>query len=166
LSAVIAAAFGVIGLVGLKIPYGDARGAEVTAPSLVHPSPSVAGRPTLSPDAAPTANPGPDPSRPPSPGSGPETSPAVPATRTVAGSREPAADYGHVQVRITMVGSELTDITVLEVTSSPKKAVREAPTILIEEALAAQSADIDNVSGATYTSEAFKESLRSALEEA
>jgi uncharacterized protein with FMN-binding domain len=165
LSAVIAAAVGVIGLVGLKIPYSDVRDPDLAAPGPVDPSP-IADPPTRSPGATPEATSGPDPSRQPSPGPATQTTPAEPETRSVAGSREPAADYGYVQVQVTMDGSRLTEIILLEVTSSPRKAVREAPAILIEEALAAQSADIDNVSGATYTSEAFKQSLRSALEDA
>jgi uncharacterized protein with FMN-binding domain len=39
-----------------------------------------------------------------------------------------------------------------------------AELILQQEALAAQSAQIDTVSGATYTSESYKESLQSALD--
>jgi uncharacterized protein with FMN-binding domain len=166
LSAVIAAAVGVIGLVGLKIPYSDVRDPDLAAPGPVEPSPTTDRPPTPAPDATPEGTSGPDPSRQPSPGPATQTTPAEPETRTVAGSREPAADYGYVQVQVTIDGSRLTEIILLEVTSSPRKAVREAPAILIEEALAAQSADIDNVSGATYTSEAFKESLRSALEDA
>ncbi len=165
LSAVIAAACGVIGLVVLKTPHGDVLpDSGVAAPD--------PGDPDASADAA-TPAPGatattggvlrPAPTGEPAPEETTGTTPDQPTTRTVVGSREAAADHGYVQVEITMAGSELTDITLLEVTTSPKKAVRDAPGILIEEALEAQSADIDNVSGATYTSEAFKDSLRSAL---
>jgi uncharacterized protein with FMN-binding domain len=66
-------------------------------------------------------------------------------------------------VKIEMTGTRLTDIIMLEVTSEPNGAARRAPTTLIQEALSAQSADIANVSRATYTSEAFKASLRNAL---
>ena len=159
LSAVIAAAFGVIGLVGLKIPHGDVRSADVAAPGQVDPT---AGGQATPPSPGVTSGPAPSPS--PDPAPGPST--AGPPSRTVTGSREAAADYGYVQVQITVAGSELTGITLLEVTDSPKKQVRDAPAILVEEALAAQSADIDNVSGATYTSEAFKQSLSSALDDA
>ncbi|MGC0371044.1 FMN-binding protein [Microbacterium sp. SLBN-111] len=38
--------------------------------------------------------------------------------------------------------------------------------ILVQETLSAQSADIDMVSGATYTSTGYKKSLQSALDEA
>ena len=38
--------------------------------------------------------------------------------------------------------------------------------ILHSEALQAQSAQIDTVSGATYTSEAYRESLQSAIDHA
>ena len=38
--------------------------------------------------------------------------------------------------------------------------------VLTQEALAASSADIDNVSGATYTSDGYKASLQSALDAA
>ena len=43
---------------------------------------------------------------------------------------------------------------------------RRAEPILREEALRARSADVDVVSGATYTSESWKESLQAAIEAA
>jgi hypothetical protein len=151
-------AFGVVGLVGLKIPHGDVGDRDAIGPAPVEPSPTVGDR------SRPSATAGTDPDPSPPPGSAAE--PTGPVTRTITGSREAAGDYGYVQVRITMVGSEMTEIILLEVTDSPKRAVRQAPEILIEEALAAQSADIEDVSGATYTSGAFKLSLESALDEA
>lgn len=144
-SVTIAAAVGVVGLVGLKLPYGDVRDAALAPPTQV-------GHGRLGVPVTPGTGPSPGPSDP------PELT-----TRTVTGSRVAAGDYGYVQVQVTLAGPEVTEITFLEVATSPKRQVREAPGTLVQEALAAQSADIDNVSGATYTSEAFKESLRSAL---
>jgi uncharacterized protein with FMN-binding domain len=78
-------------------------------------------------------------------------------------------DYGPVQVRITLTGGKLTAVTVLQV---PQESPRDqeiagfAVPQLTQEALAAQSAHIDAVSGATYTSEGYVQSLQSALDKA
>lgn len=77
--------------------------------------------------------------------------------------------FGAVQVQVTVSGGTITDVTALHLTDKEGKSVsisnRAAP-ILREEALAAQSAAIANVSGATYTSDAYISSLQSALDQA
>lgn len=172
--AIIGVAFAVMGLVGLKVPQDQLLGTEAVATGPVDPSAGAAPSTSVPPSSAPSGpadapsagatDPPPDPSPEPAPASSEAAPP--PETRTFAGSRERAAEFGFVQVEITMVGSELTEVTMLEVTSRPNGAAREAPPILIQEALVAQSADIGNVSQATYTSDAFKASLRYALDQA
>ncbi len=76
--------------------------------------------------------------------------------------------YGVVQVRVTLVGSHLTDVTALSLPQgghSSDVSSYAAP-ILRKEALAAQSANIDAVSGASYTSAGYARSLQSALDAA
>lgn len=82
-----------------------------------------------------------------------------------------AADtqFGPVQVRATVSGGKLTDIAVLQVPDSGRyeeQIVSVALPILRSEALSKQSANIDIVSGATFTSQGYSQSLQSALDQA
>ncbi len=77
--------------------------------------------------------------------------------------------YGPVQVQITVSGGKLTDVTALQLTNDGGRSVmisQQAAPILRQEALQAQSAQIQAVSGATFTSEAYITSLQSALDQA
>jgi uncharacterized protein with FMN-binding domain len=77
--------------------------------------------------------------------------------------------WGPVQVTITVAGSKITDVAV---PTYPNGNHRDqeinayALPILTQETLSAQSADIDTVSGATVTSDGYKESLQAALDAA
>jgi uncharacterized protein with FMN-binding domain len=82
-----------------------------------------------------------------------------------------AADtqFGPVQVRITVSGGKLADITVLQVPDNGRyeqQIVSQALPILRSEALSNQNANINVVSGATYTSQGYAQSLQSALNQA
>ncbi|MFJ8108616.1 FMN-binding protein [Streptomyces sp. NPDC096132] len=77
--------------------------------------------------------------------------------------------WGPVQVRITVVDGKITDVTAVTYPQdNPRDQEINAYAVpqLRSEALAAQSADIDTVSGATYTSEGYRQSLQSALDSA
>ncbi|MFI7502196.1 FMN-binding protein [Streptomyces sp. NPDC049687] len=76
--------------------------------------------------------------------------------------------YGNVQVRITVANGKITKAEAVQAPSggtSTQKTELSVPK-LNQEAVAAGSADIDSVSGATYTSEGYKKSLQSALDKA
>jgi hypothetical protein len=77
--------------------------------------------------------------------------------------------WGPVQVEITVVNGKLTDIQALQLPSGDRRSAsissRAEPT-LRSQALQAQSASIDGVSGATYTSTAYARSLQAALDSA
>src|SRR3954451_14026839 len=85
-------------------------------------------------------------------------------TGTVADTR-----WGPVQVQITVADGSITDVAVVQYPNSNSKDeeinARALP-ILIQETLKAQSASIDMVSGATYTSDGYVTSLQSALDQA
>ncbi|WP_076260309.1 FMN-binding protein [Intrasporangium flavum] len=101
-------------------------------------------------------------------GAGSTPKPAAPKPRTVDGGVA-STQYGNVQVSITVTGSNITDVTALHLTDSSGHSARisaYAAPILRKEALAKQSAQIDMVSGATYTSEAYQQSLQSAIDAA
>jgi uncharacterized protein with FMN-binding domain len=72
-------------------------------------------------------------------------------------------------VQITVAGGKVTTATVLQVPDQDRRDQminRMAVPILDSEAVAAQSAKIDAVSGATVTSDAYAESLESAIAQA
>ena len=77
--------------------------------------------------------------------------------------------YGPVQVRITERGGRLVNVVAVQLPGadqhSQQIAAYAAP-ILQSEALKADSARIDVVSGATYTSDGYAQSLQSALDNA
>ena len=77
--------------------------------------------------------------------------------------------YGPVQVEITTAGGAITKVSVLQYPSGDPRDDQingYALPILVQEAMDAQGANIDMVSGATYTSEGYLQSLQSALDQA
>jgi len=101
-------------------------------------------------------------------------------TLTAAGSTSGYADgtytggdenayYGRVQVQVTIASHQVTSVKVLDFPQDRRTSRyinSQALPILKREVIAAQSADIDTVSGATLTSEAFIKSLGGALAQA
>jgi uncharacterized protein with FMN-binding domain len=76
--------------------------------------------------------------------------------------------YGDVQVRITSSGGRITQVTAVRLPSGDGRSQEIssfAGPQLAQQALAAQSANIDGVSGATYTSESYRASLQSAIDQ-
>ncbi len=135
--------------------HGPVAPVGSTVPGASSPAPVVA---TPAPLAGGTAGPAstPQPSKVASKGNG---------TFTGAAVQEP---FGQVQVQITMSAGKLTDVTVLQMSTHGRSGFisQSAAPILHDEAVAAQSANIDLVSGATYTSDAYAQSLQSALDQA
>ncbi len=77
--------------------------------------------------------------------------------------------WGPVQVQLAVSGSTITNVTILQYPHSNGTDVQIANYSLpklIQETLDTQSASISMVSGATYTSNGYKESLQSALDQA
>lgn len=90
------------------------------------------------------------------------------AARTVTGS---VADtqYGPMQVQLTLAGQRITKVTVLQRTDTGEQSNEidsAAIPKLTSETLTAQSARIDAVSGASYTSSGYIQALQSALDKA
>ncbi|MER6180379.1 FMN-binding protein [Streptomyces sp. NPDC001652] len=83
------------------------------------------------------------------------------AARTVDG---PAVntEKGTVQVQVTFEGDEISAVKMLQQPNHPQTTA--AVPKLIAQTLEAQSADIDTVSGATITSDGYKESLQAAID--
>jgi uncharacterized protein with FMN-binding domain len=94
------------------------------------------------------------------------TSRAAPVTRQATG---PVVrnEYGPVQVRVTVRGTRIVDVAALQLPSAEQRSrelsARAAP-LLRQRVLQAQSAQIDAVSGATFTSGSYVQSLQAALD--
>lgn len=105
----------------------------------------------------------------------PNTDPATPAPTpvgpidgTYVGAPEDTV-YGVVQVQITVAGGRVTDVTPLQLTDFGGRSVQisnYATPILHDEVIASQSANVNAVSGATYTTEGYLASVQSALDKA
>jgi uncharacterized protein with FMN-binding domain len=95
------------------------------------------------------------------PTTAPSTSDSANATVTTQGTAE-SGNYGTVQVQVTFTGSRMTAVTLLQAPDDGR-ALTALPR-LQEEAMKAQSADIDTVTGATETSESYKTSLQAAID--
>ena len=123
-----------------------------------HPLATPAGGP---PSAALTGGSGPTTSAPPNPSkAGTSTSYVGTAVDT---------RYGVVQVKVSLAARKITDVSFVQLTAFDGRSQQinsQAAPILLQETLTAQSARIDGVSGASYTSQGYEQSLQSALDRA
>ena len=79
------------------------------------------------------------------------------------------AYYGSVQVSVTITSGKITAVKFLQYPNTHSTSVyinQQAMPYLQQEAIQAQSANVQLISGATYTSQAFIQSLSSALAKA
>jgi uncharacterized protein with FMN-binding domain len=121
--------------------------ATSTDPSAAQPTPSGSSTATPSPTtAAPTS--------------------AAGAAKTITGDAI-STRYGNVQVQVSFAGTTITKVAVLQV---PDQGGRDqeitgySVPILNKEVLQSQSAKVDSVSGATYTSDGYLRSVQSAID--
>lgn len=121
------------------------------------PSADVAqASPTPTPSAAPSGNPTPSPT------------PSGPKDGTYTG-QDVQTQFGDVQVKVTISGGKITDVQPLQLPfDRPRSAEisQAAAPMLHDEVLQAQSAQIDLLGGATFTSDAYAQSVQSALNQA
>jgi uncharacterized protein with FMN-binding domain len=141
---------------------------ESSAPPSAPLSSTAAAAPTSQAVAPPPTPPKPSvPATPKTPSRTP-TPAAKPASATFLGSSVRTA-YGPVQVKITYAGGRVTSVVAVRLPSGNSRDAEinnYAVPILIRETLTAQSANINAVSGATYTSDGYVQSLQSALDAA
>lgn len=91
---------------------------------------------------------------------------AAAATGTATGPNEQFG-YGELTVRVTVQGGRITSVTVPSLqTAEPRsqQISEQAIPTLTSEVISAQSLSINAVSGATYTSDAYAQSLQAALD--
>jgi uncharacterized protein with FMN-binding domain len=152
--AVPAAIITVVGLGALATFKSAAPG--VVKSTGAHPRTRASTVPATAP-SRPSSHSGPVPKAPPASAS---------TTRTATGDVI-ENQYGPVQVRVTLRGNQIVSVDAVQLPSDRARSAEisdQAGPLLQQEALQAQSARIDTVSGATYTSESYAQSLQSALD--
>jgi uncharacterized protein with FMN-binding domain len=93
---------------------------------------------------------------------------AIAGRRTVDGAVV-GTRFGSVQVEVTLDGTTIIDVAAIQLPAGDRRTNQISAyvePILRSEALQAQSANIDGISGATYTSNAYARSLQAALDSA
>jgi len=136
--------------------------------------------PTTATTARPTTTSAPPVTVPPT-STPPTTAPTTTTTTTAPSSATTTMDspvftasygfetYGPVQVRLTLQGHRIVDAVALQTPSGHARSVQinsRAVPILRQEVLTAQSAQIDTVSGATATSQAYAQCIQAILDQA
>jgi len=171
----VATAAGIAGVLSFhttsaRLAVGSIPGASATAPSSSTTAGSSGGRSTSG--ASPPPQPKPNP---PSTGTPQTTSPTVPPTTpTTAPSTSRHAtgssvnyNYGVLSVSVTVTGKKISKIGIASLDDGgnfrSQSIDQQSIPILEQQALQAQSANIQGVSGASYTSAGFQQSLQSAL---
>lgn len=79
------------------------------------------------------------------------------------------AFYGPLQVQATISGGRITNVSFLQAPNDNSNSIainQQADPMLAQEAIQAQSANVDIISGATASSQAFVQSMQSALNQA
>ena len=77
--------------------------------------------------------------------------------------------FGTVQVQAVISGGKITDVVAVKLTDADRKSVaisQQVAPMVRSEVLTAQSAKVANISGGTYTTQAYLQSLQSALDAA
>jgi uncharacterized protein with FMN-binding domain len=189
LAGLLAAVAGVVAARSATLPStthtvnlagGRGGGPATTAPGS---STTVSGASTTASAATPspgsTANPG---------GSGSGSAPATPsategpsatptttkapatttATRRTIDGQVVEIPYGPIQVSVTFDGTRIVDVKPLEIPQDGRSLyiASQAMPMLRQEVLAAQSAQIDVISGASWDSQAYAQSVQSAIDKA
>lgn len=168
--ALMATLTGLVLLFSYRTSLGEGTETAAALPATT-PAPASAQRAT--PSASPSTSAAPSAAASGSPSAAATPAPAAPAPTgfadgTYTGSAANTR-FGPVQVQITVSGGVVTDVQVPVYPSEngrDQQINSRAVPILVKETLAAQSTDIDMVSGATYTSNGYLSSLQSALDEA
>jgi uncharacterized protein with FMN-binding domain len=164
--AVVATLLGVVALATFKSSPGVPGKSAAALPGKRSGAVAAARpRSTTTTPSAPPATRGSTPAT--NPGTSPPATSAN-ATRTIDG--DPFDNqYGTVQVRVTLRGHQITDVTPLQMPVDRQRSAeisQQAAPLLLQEVLQAQSAQINIVGGASYTSQSYAQSLQSALDRA
>jgi uncharacterized protein with FMN-binding domain len=150
--AVASTIAGLIGLLSFQTHAGSAAAGSLPAATL-GPGPSLV---TPSARTGTAAGPGPSPAS------------AGPGAVTTLGQTV-HNQFDTIQVKIVTVRGRIRSVAFAKLVGDEQLSDlinAHAGPLLLERTLIAQSADIDAVSGATYTSDGYRQSLQSALDQA
>lgn|SRR3954451_6318 len=164
LAALAITAVALILLISFKVPDEPVLDRTTGNVAIVEPSAAPGATATPRVTAVPGSNATPAPAATTGSGSG---SSGSSASATVDGPVV-STRFGPVQVEVVVAGGKVSDVVALQLPSGRRSGQIStySEPILHDEALQAQSASIDTVSGATYTSEAYAKSLQAALDQA
>ncbi|HEV2012976.1 MAG TPA: FMN-binding protein [Candidatus Dormibacteraeota bacterium] len=154
--ALITTAIAVVLLFSFKTP-AQAR-PRTPAADLAQATPTTTASPTPSDSSGTTPTPTPTPSN-----AGPTYKDGQYTGRDVVNQ------FGDTQVKVTISGGRITDVQPLQLPFDRQRSAeisQYAAPLLHDEVLQAQSAQIDSLSGATYTSDAYAQSVQAALDQA
>ena len=163
LLSILGTVAGVAALLGFKT-HSPVAGGALPAAAL----PGTSTTPAANPPSTPSPSSSPSSSRSSSPAPSHSSSAAGTGTRNLVGQAV-QTQYGVVQVEATVQGTKITNVRFLQLTAYDDRSQMinsEAAPILLQETLSAQSSNIDGVSGASYTSAGYVQSLQSALDQA
>jgi uncharacterized protein with FMN-binding domain len=183
LSAIVTTAFALILLLSFKTPSTGGLAASTTSNTAIvgqPTTPSTTTTGTTTDTSGTTTTDGPTTTDGAAPATAAPTPTLAPTQDTTTATTSGYTDgtvtgdtvstrFGDVQVQVTISGGVITDVSALQLPSNDSHSARisqAAEPILRQEALTAQSANIDLLSGATYTSDAYARSLQSALDQA
>ena len=142
--------------------------AQANAPSSTPQATTPTGTPTTSSGSSTSSGSGSSTSTPSASSSSSSSSSSSTAAKTYAG--DPVSTrFGNVQVQITVASGKITAAQVLQVPwndNRDQEINSYAVPVLNGEVVQTQSANIDMVSGATYTSDGYIQSLQSAIDQA
>lgn len=179
--AFVATVAGLVVLLSFKTASGKSTNRPValagTTPSDQTAS-SDNSAPSDNPAPAASSTPSSQPSQPgqstPTPTQTPTKAPTkTPGTKTVTGSSVPVTEgfrtFGNVQVQVTVSNGKITKLVAVDYPNGDPRSYeisRYSIPVLGQEVLSAQGTSIDIVSGATYTTEAYAQSVQAALDKA
>lgn len=165
--------------VSARLPSGDNKVRVGQSPALATPTDVPQNTPISTPTKTPTKTPLNKPARTPTNTPKPTltlTSTPTPAPKPLGPYRDGEytgnvadAYYGNIQVKAIIQGGHITDVQFLDYPqdrSTSREINSQATPYLKTEAIQAQNANVDIISGATQTSYGFRESLATALAQA
>jgi uncharacterized protein with FMN-binding domain len=150
--AIVATAIAVVLLFSFKTP-AQAR-PRTPAADVSQASPTPSASPSPSDSSAPTPTP---------------TNPGPTYKDGTYTGQDFQNQFGDTQVKVTISGGRITAVQALQLPYDRQRSAeisQYAAPQLHDEVLQAQSAQIDSLSGATYTSDSYAQSVQSALDQA
>lgn len=148
-----------VGLAGIGVMIAAARAGLPVATVAATPTPTDSATSTATPTAKPKATATPKPKTTKS-----SSSSSSGSTAGASGSKTGGTisyKYGVVQVSVTKSGGKITDVNLLQGTAT--KGRDAAFPSLIKATISNNGTSFGNLSGATYTTNAFKKAVNSAL---